>query len=191
MAKNGMLAKIGSWAFIGGIILAGLVGIYQATTIEGENLIGAGYGFFGSELGGWIAWILAILGVIVGILAAIGRGTITSKETPGFLGVSLAAVINDVLQAGPQCRHHASDSRQYEGGCRRSRGSGDRDLRALRRRHESSGRPRRFRDYRGYPVRRDYQRRDEDFRGRRTLHVGRHARQAVEHRCRLECGTDR
>jgi hypothetical protein len=39
MAKNEMLAKLGSWAFIGGIILAGLVGIYQATTIEEQSLV--------------------------------------------------------------------------------------------------------------------------------------------------------
>ncbi|UCB58590.1 MAG: hypothetical protein JSV67_08315 [Thermoplasmatales archaeon] len=93
MAKNELLAKIGSWAFIGGIILAGLVGIYQATTIEGQNLIEADYGFFGTEMGGWVAWILAILGVIVGILAAIGRGTITTKETPGFLMAGIALVV--------------------------------------------------------------------------------------------------
>lgn len=93
MAKNGMLAKLGSWAFIGGIILAGLVGIYQATTIEGQSLVEASYGFFGTELGGWVAWILAILGVVVGILAALGKGTITAKETPGFLMAGIALVV--------------------------------------------------------------------------------------------------
>jgi len=93
MVKNELIAKIGSWAFIGGIIFAGLVGIYQATTIEGTVIKDAGYGFFGTEMGGWVAWILAILGIIVGILAALGKGTITAKETPGFLIAGIALVV--------------------------------------------------------------------------------------------------
>jgi len=87
MAK--MMSKIGSWAFIIGIIIALIVGLYHATTIEGK--IGAG--FFGTETGGWIAWLLAVLGAIIGILAALGKGTITKNETSGFLIAGIAIVV--------------------------------------------------------------------------------------------------
>jgi hypothetical protein len=82
-----MWAKIGSWAFIGGIFFAGLVGIYQAYTLED------GGNFLASDTGVWVAWILAIIGAIVGILAILGKGTITSKETPGFLLAGIALVV--------------------------------------------------------------------------------------------------
>ena len=86
MAK-GMKAKIGSWAFIGGIIIALIVGLYQAWTIEqGEN-------FLITTNGGYVAWLLAIIGVIVGILAIFGHGTITAKEVPAFLLAGIALVV--------------------------------------------------------------------------------------------------
>lgn len=84
---NKMLGKLGSWAFIVGIIIAGLVGLYAAVEFEGDGNI------FAQELGGWLAWLLAIIGTIVGILAVLGRGTITSKETPGFLLAGIALVV--------------------------------------------------------------------------------------------------
>lgn len=90
MAKD-MLSKVGSWAFLIGIIIALIVGLYQATTIEGE-IMGA-TGFFGESTGGWVAWILAVIGAIVGVLAVIGKGTITAKETPGFLLAGIALVV--------------------------------------------------------------------------------------------------
>ena len=86
MAK--MMSKIGTWAFIIGIIIALIVGLYQAVTIEGD-----GTPFFNTDTGGWIAWLLAVLGAIVGILAAIGKGTITKSETPGFLIAGIALVV--------------------------------------------------------------------------------------------------
>jgi len=87
MAKNDIMPKIGSWSFIIGIVIALLVGLYQATTIgEAET-------FFDTTAGGWVAWLLAIIGAIVGILAVLGRGTITAKETPGFLIAGIALVI--------------------------------------------------------------------------------------------------
>ena len=49
--------------------------------------------FFLTDTGGIIAWILAILGVIIGVLAVYGRGTITKRETPGFLFASIALVV--------------------------------------------------------------------------------------------------
>ena len=73
MAKNtgvSMVAKIGSWAFIIGIIIALLVGIFTR---------GAGNPITTS--------ILIVLGLIVGFL------NVTGKETTPFLLASLALVI--------------------------------------------------------------------------------------------------
>jgi hypothetical protein len=86
---NKMLGKIGSWAFIIGIAIAGVIGLYQGITMEEDILTS----FFMTDFGGWIAWFLVILGAIVGILAALGKGTITSKETPGFLLAGIALVV--------------------------------------------------------------------------------------------------
>ena len=86
MAKD-KYTKIGSWAFLIGILIALIVGLYQAVTLE------AGNNFFGTDAGGWIAWLLAIIGVIVGLLAFMGKGTITEKEVPGFLMAGMALVI--------------------------------------------------------------------------------------------------
>ena len=63
MAKNDMMAKIISWSFIIGIGIAGLVGLYTAYTIETDT------NFLLTTNGGYVAWVLAIIGVIVGILA--------------------------------------------------------------------------------------------------------------------------
>ncbi|HEC94748.1 MAG TPA: hypothetical protein ENI45_02140 [Thermoplasmatales archaeon] len=88
MAKKGeMWGKIGSWAFLIGIVVALIVGLYAAyanpTTF-----------FYGSDVGGWIAWLLAVIGAIVGLVSAYGMGTITEKEIPNFLlaGVALIAI---------------------------------------------------------------------------------------------------
>jgi len=82
--KDDMMVKYGSWAFLGGIALALIVGLYQAYTL------GA---FFGTPEGGWVAWLLAILGAIVGLLAFFGKGTITAKEVPAFLMAGIALVV--------------------------------------------------------------------------------------------------
>jgi hypothetical protein len=59
---------IGKWAFIIGLILAVLAGLFFQP--------------------GWALWILAILGVIVGLL------NITAEETRGFLLASIALTIS-------------------------------------------------------------------------------------------------
>ena len=81
---NEMWGKIGSWAFIGGIIIALIVGLVVAFE----------YLDFSTDTGGYVAGFLAILGVIVGILSAFGMGTITEKEVPGFLlaGIAIVAI---------------------------------------------------------------------------------------------------
>jgi hypothetical protein len=79
--------KLGSWVFLIGILIAFIVGLYQAFTLEsGDN-------FFESNVGGWSAWILAIIGVIVGLLAFFGEGTITKMEAPSFLMAGIALVV--------------------------------------------------------------------------------------------------
>ena len=86
MAKEDMMVKFGSWAFLVGIVIALIVGLYQAYILEtGDN-------FLGTE-GGWVAWILAIIGAVVGILAFFGKGTITEKEVPAFLMAGIALVV--------------------------------------------------------------------------------------------------
>ena len=88
MGKNDLMLKIGSWAFLIGIVIALLVGLYQAYELEnGSNFL------MGDNTGGAIAWILAILGVIVGIIAFLGKGTITKKEAPNFLLAGIGLVV--------------------------------------------------------------------------------------------------
>jgi hypothetical protein len=89
MAKDDFMLKLGSWAFLIGILIALIVGLYTAYTIESADVDD----FFGTDTGGIIAWVLAILGIIIGVLAVYGRGTITKKETPGFLFAGIALVI--------------------------------------------------------------------------------------------------
>jgi hypothetical protein len=59
---------IGKWAFIIGLALAVLAGIFFQP--------------------GWAIWVLAILGVIVGIL------NVTAEETRGFLLASIALTLS-------------------------------------------------------------------------------------------------
>ena len=78
---------IGSWVFLIGVLIALVVGIFQAYTLEG------GSNFYETTTGGWSAWALAILGVILGIFIFIGEGTITKHEIPGFLIAGIALVV--------------------------------------------------------------------------------------------------
>ncbi len=87
MIKEDKMVKYGSWAFLIGILIAFIAGLWQAYTLE------TGGNYFATDAGGWVAWILAIIGFIVGILAFIGRGTITAKEVPGFLIAGIALVV--------------------------------------------------------------------------------------------------
>ena len=82
-----MYTKLGSWVFLIGILIAFIVGLYQAYTLE------SGSNFFETNVGGWSAWALVIIGVILGLLAFIGEGTITKKEIPHFLIAGIALVV--------------------------------------------------------------------------------------------------
>lgn len=91
MAKEGdIYIKLGSWTFLIGILIALIVGVYQATTLESTTATAA---FFSTDAGGWTAWLLAIIGAVVGILAFFGKGTITEKEIPAFLMAGIALVV--------------------------------------------------------------------------------------------------
>ena len=87
MAQKDDMVKYGSWAFLIGIFIAFIAGLYQAYTLE------TGGNFFATDIGGWVAWILAIIGFVVGFLAFFGKGTITAKEIPGFLIAGIALVV--------------------------------------------------------------------------------------------------
>ncbi len=85
--SNGIMKKVGSWAFILGIIIALIFGLWEAVQLEDDS------SFFATDTGGILAWILAILGIIVGILAIMGKGTITKGEVPGFLLAGIGLVV--------------------------------------------------------------------------------------------------
>jgi hypothetical protein len=87
MAKD-MMGKVAIWAFILGALIALLVGLWQAYTIEQNQ-----QPVFTTDMGGWIAWLLAIIGAIVGILAMLGKGTITKAEVPEFLTAGIALLV--------------------------------------------------------------------------------------------------
>jgi len=90
MLKNEIMSKVGMFSFITGIIIAGLLGIVEAwTKLDGTS----GTTLFNSDISGIIAWILVLLGVIIGLLTVLGEGTITKKETPGFLIAGMALLV--------------------------------------------------------------------------------------------------
>jgi len=88
MEKNDMIGKIAIWAFILGTVIAIVLGLYHAYTVEMNQMP-----FFATSTGGWIAWLLAIIGVIVGLLAFLGKGTITKEEVPSFLMAGVALLV--------------------------------------------------------------------------------------------------
>jgi len=61
-------SKIGKWAFILGLVIAVLAGLFYQPN--------------------WAIWVLAILGVVVGLL------NITGEETRGFLLASIALTLS-------------------------------------------------------------------------------------------------
>ena len=87
MAKD-MWGKIAVWAFLIGVLIALIIGLWQAYNLQsGETPI------LSTDNGVWVGWLLALLGVIIGVLAILGRGTITKAETPAFLMAGVALLI--------------------------------------------------------------------------------------------------
>jgi hypothetical protein len=62
------LATVGRWAFIVGLVLAGVVGLFLQVE--------------------WVIWVLALLGVIVGLL------NVTAEDTQGFLLAAIAFALS-------------------------------------------------------------------------------------------------
>ncbi len=88
--EKDIYTRIGSLAFLVGVLIALLVGGYTAYTIETDGLL---MSFLYTNTGGTVAWILAALGTIVGIISVLGKGTITAKEGPSFLIAGIALVV--------------------------------------------------------------------------------------------------
>lgn len=74
-----ILKIIGSWLFLIGVLISVIVGL-----IIGANLY--------TDLQGYIALTLAILGFIVGILSFLAVGTIIKERVPTFLIAALLLV---------------------------------------------------------------------------------------------------
>src|SRR5512137_2477485 len=87
MAKD-MWGKIAVWAFIIGVVIALIIGLWQAYNLQNDELP-----ILSTDNGVWVGWVLAFLGLIVGLLAILGRGTITKAETPAFLMAGIALLI--------------------------------------------------------------------------------------------------
>jgi len=84
---KGVLVKLGFWCFLIGVIVALIVGlVYGYTKYEGTD-------FQVSDTWGYIAGLLAILGLIVGVVSILGFGTITEYEVTKFLIASVAVVV--------------------------------------------------------------------------------------------------
>jgi len=86
MLKDEIMSKVGMFSFIIGLTITLLLGIVEAwmkldktTLFTPDNVV--------------IAWILVILGFIIGLLTVLGEGTITKKETPGFLIAGIALLV--------------------------------------------------------------------------------------------------
>jgi hypothetical protein len=87
MAKD-MMGKVAIWAFILGAVIALLIGLWQAYNYQsGDTPI------LSTDNGVWVGWLLALLGIIVGILAILGKGTITKAEVPSFLIAGIALLV--------------------------------------------------------------------------------------------------
>jgi anaerobic C4-dicarboxylate transporter len=87
MAKD-MWGKIAVWAFLIGVVIALVIGLWQAYSLQSNETP-----ILSTDNGVWIGWLLAFLGVIIGVLAILGRGTITKSETPAFLMAGIALLI--------------------------------------------------------------------------------------------------
>jgi anaerobic C4-dicarboxylate transporter len=87
MAKD-MWGKIAIWAFLIGVVIALIIGLWQAYNLQNNDTP-----ILSTDNGVWVGWLLAFLGLIVGLLAILGRGTITKAETPTFLMAGIALLI--------------------------------------------------------------------------------------------------
>ncbi|MBS3101747.1 hypothetical protein J4204_06500 [Candidatus Woesearchaeota archaeon] len=68
-----MAAKIGQWAFMVGVLIAVVIGLFSSR--------------LGADLGGWLVLLLVVLGLIVGLL------NVTERETTPFLVAAAALML--------------------------------------------------------------------------------------------------
>ena len=99
MAKD-IWGKIAVWAFLIGVLIALIIGLWLAYSLQSDETP-----ILYTDNGVWVGWLLAFLGIIIGLLAILGRGTITKAETPAFLMAGIAllvmnAVFNSMLGFG-------------------------------------------------------------------------------------------
>ena len=87
MDQKDIMGKIPIYAFVIGILLALVCGLIQAWQIHDNNNL------FKDNTGAIIAWVLVILGAVVGMLAILGKGTVTKEEIPGFITAGIAFLI--------------------------------------------------------------------------------------------------
>lgn len=87
-----MMGNVAIWAFIIGILMALIVGLYQANTLIAKGNL-TDNNFLTSDTGSWVAWVLVAIGGIVGVLAVLGKGIITKQEVPGFLIAGVALLV--------------------------------------------------------------------------------------------------
>jgi hypothetical protein len=91
MAKD-IWGKIAVWAFIIGVVIALVIGLWQAYNLQNSQTP-----ILSTDNGVWVGWVLAFLGLIVGLLAILGRGTITKSETPAFLMAGIALLVMNAV----------------------------------------------------------------------------------------------
>lgn len=83
-----MWGKVAVWAFLIAVVIALVIGLWQAYNLQNNETP-----ILSTDNGVWVGWLLAFLGLIVGILAILGRGTITKAETPSFLMAGIALLL--------------------------------------------------------------------------------------------------
>jgi len=94
MAKD-MVGKIAVYAFLIGVIVALIIGLWQGYNYQNEETP-----ILETDNGVWVGWFLALLGIIVGVLAVLGRGTITKSEVPAFLLAGIALLVMYAVFSG-------------------------------------------------------------------------------------------
>ena len=92
MAKD-IWGKIAVWAFIIGVFIALVIGLWQAYNIQNNQTPV----LYNQDYGVWVGWVLAFLGLIIGLLAILGRGTITKTETSSFLLAGVALLVMNAV----------------------------------------------------------------------------------------------
>ena len=87
------LARVSSWIFLIGIVVSIIVGL-----LIGADAIEPFYS--GEKTPAYVAAFLGLIGLIAGILAILGMGTITKEEIPNFMLAALVIVAISATKFG-------------------------------------------------------------------------------------------